>query len=161
MVAPQFQPISLLLTLYSGHGGTATSEHVSKVLPEKLMLQKEPEYAQTFVDLDNDLLSKFTTDHDSFRGKSEQWEQNARNIRAGSTALVVDIAMDTLSVKYANAGDCRAVVRNPGAVGIQQTTDLNAKTKSECERLQLDHPGEDQMVISGRLFGKLMSTRGD
>jgi hypothetical protein len=70
---------------------------------------------------------------------------------------------------YSNAGDCRGLVCDkvrdleaPDAVlQIQQTIDLNAKSRSEQERLKLEHPNETMLVVSGRLFGKLMSTRGN
>ncbi|KAG6889392.1 hypothetical protein C0992_005476 [Termitomyces sp. T32_za158] len=43
---------------------------------------------------------------------------------------------------------------------LQQTEDLNAKSPLEKERLLLEHPGEDSVVVGGRLFGRIMSTRG-
>jgi pyruvate dehydrogenase phosphatase len=152
----------LVVGVYDGHGGAATAEHISKFLPERIIQKacKQTDYAQIFTDLDTELISKFTKDHAPFRTRSHQWVENAQVIRAGSTALILDIDMDKLSVQFANAGDCRAVVWNPSGPGIGQTLDLNAKTPSEHERLQREHPGEDLLIVSGRLFGKLMSTRG-
>lgn len=44
---------------------------------------------------------------------------------------------------------------------LLETEDLNVKTPSEKERLAKEHPGEDQIIIGERLFGKLMCTRGE
>jgi len=84
-------------------------------------------------------------------------------MRAGCTALVLDIDLNSLMGHYANAGDCRLVVCNSdyreGQV-LLQSEDLNTGTPSEQDRLSREHPNEDMILIHDRLFGRLMSTRG-
>jgi len=145
----------------SGHGGTATSEYICKVLPNALLQQPPIHHAQIFQDLDKAMLSAFMNDHSLLHSKSKNWTEHAQVIKSGCTALILDVDLGTLVATFANAGDCRAVVC--GALSsdeVQQTTDLNAKTISEQERLKFEHPKEDLLIVSGRLFGKLMSTRG-
>jgi pyruvate dehydrogenase phosphatase len=127
------------------------------------------------------MLDIFTRDHNSFfRSKSKGWKENAEIVKSGSTALVLDIDRKERSAVVSNAGDCRLVIcRAPSAshrpaderedsqashraiaTVIWETTDLNAKLPTEQERLSSEHPGEDMIVVGGRLFGKLMTTRG-
>jgi len=83
-------------------------------------------------------------------------------MKAGCTALVLDIDLNNSVGHYANAGDSRLVVCN--ALNHQillQTDDLNTKTVSERERLSREHPNEDSMFAQDRLFGRLISTRGE
>ena len=75
----------------------------------------------------------------------------------------------------ANAGDCRVVVRRNSKTGVDpvdstnkhplvtsfESVDLNSKNTAEQERLKNEHPGEHSIIVGGRLFGKLMSTRGE
>jgi pyruvate dehydrogenase phosphatase len=109
------------------------------------------------------MISAFTNDHSILRSKPHSWVQHAQIVKSGCTALVLDIDVATLTASFANAGDCRAVICST-SVGpderLLQTEDLNAKTPSEQKRLKREHPGEDLIVVSGRLFGRLMSTRG-
>ena len=114
------------------------------------------------------MLESFKKDHSLLRPKSKEWKQNAEIVKSGSTALVCDITVDSgkAEATVSNAGDCSLVVCRPyqetssGTEIVWQTTDLNAKTPSEQERLAGEHPGEDLVIVGGRLFGKLMSTRG-
>ncbi|KAG5641551.1 hypothetical protein DXG03_004786 [Asterophora parasitica] len=106
------------------------------------------------------MLQTFARDHSFFRSKSSDWVKHAQVVKSGCTALIVDINPGTLTVSFANAGDCRAVLFNPLEDQFYQTQDLNAKTPSETERLAHEHPDEELLVVGGRLFGRLMSTRG-
>jgi len=106
------------------------------------------------------MLRDFKRDHSLFRTRSANWIHNAQLIKSGSTALVLDVDLTTLSATYANAGDCRLVLCHEDTI-ILQTEDLNSGTPSERERLVREHPNEDQMFVGGRLFGRLMSTRGE
>ncbi|KAJ6588459.1 phosphatase 2C-like domain-containing protein [Mycena capillaripes] len=151
----------LLLGVYDGHGGSDTAEHISRILPLALFECPPREHRRIFEATDKVMLDAFKNDHAPFRARSKDWRHNAQVLRSGCTALILDIDLAGMLVRYANAGDCRALVgdvQNPEE--LQQTTDLNAKAQSEQERLKLEHPKEDMLVVSGRLFGKLMSTRG-
>jgi pyruvate dehydrogenase phosphatase len=149
-----------LITEFTGHGGPETSEYVSKSLPLRLLLHPPSKHAEQFEDLDNSILHAFKRDHSFFRPRSANWIHNAQLIKSGSTALVLDIDLTTLSGAYANAGDCRLVLCHEGAA-VLETEDLNSRTPSERERLVREHPHEDQLLVGSRLFGRLMSTRGE
>ncbi|TFK31726.1 phosphatase 2C-like domain-containing protein [Crucibulum laeve] len=152
----------LIVGVYDGHGGVATSDHISKVLPAAILGSQPSDHAKTFEAVDSEMLTAFQKDHSLFRSKSSKWVQNADVIKSGCTALVLEINVDDLTALFANAGDCRLVIANSNGdqEALLQTTDLNAKSLSEQERLAREHPGEELVVVSGRLFGKLMSTRG-
>lgn len=148
----------------AGHGGPDTAEHISAILPAALLAHPAENHASIFQETDNAMIKKFTSDHSIFRSKSKHWADHAKVVKSGCTALILDLDINTLLVSYANAGDCRAVISTANnstpEIFLQQTDDLNAKTPSEQRRLALEHPGEDLLVVSGRLFGRLMSTRG-
>ncbi|GLB39917.1 putative protein serine/threonine phosphatase activity [Lyophyllum shimeji] len=153
----------LVLGLYDGHGGAAAAEHVSSTLPGALLARPPEDHARVFQELDGAMIQAFTRDHSLFRSKSPDWVRRAQVVKAGCTALILDINTDTLVASFANAGDCRAVIFNPTQEPnnqLQQTRDLNAKSPSEQERLAREHPGEEPLIVGGRLFGRLMSTRG-
>ncbi|KAJ7757030.1 phosphatase 2C-like domain-containing protein [Mycena metata] len=156
----------LLLGVYDGHGGAATAEHISKILPPALLACPPGEHTHVFEATDKSMLDAFKADHTPFRLRlqSPDWMYNAQVLRSGCTALILDIDIPGMKVNYANAGDCRSLVFDSriseDADPLQQTADLNAKSQSEQERLKREHPGEELVVVSGRLFGKLMSTRG-
>ncbi|KIM41591.1 hypothetical protein M413DRAFT_27905 [Hebeloma cylindrosporum] len=156
-----FDPIQnrLIIGVYDGHGGPDTSEYVSKSLPLRLLQHPPSKHSEQFKDLDDSILHAFKRDHSFFRPRSANWIHNAQLIKSGSTALVLDIDLKTLSGAYANAGDCRLVLCH-GGVAVLETKDLNSKTPSEQERLVREHPKEDQLLVGNRLFGRLMSTRG-
>ncbi|KDR77314.1 hypothetical protein GALMADRAFT_96092 [Galerina marginata CBS 339.88] len=153
----------LILGVYDGHGGPETADHISKVLPPLLLERSPSEHAQIFEELDHSILLKFKQDHLFLRRKSFDWIHNAQLVKSGSTALVIDIDLQSLSATYANAGDCRLVVcdLNSGRLDpLLQTNDLNMKTSLERDRLVYEHPNEDQIIVGDRLFGRLMCTRG-
>ncbi|KAJ7481624.1 phosphatase 2C-like domain-containing protein [Mycena latifolia] len=157
----------LILGVYDGHGGSDTAEHISKILPPAL-LGSPPghDYKHTFETIDAAMLDTFKADHAFLRMRKQDWRHNAQILRSGCTALILDIDIPGMLVHYANAGDCRALVcdvqdSDSENRPLQQTVDLNAKSRSEQERLKLAHPDEDLLIVSGRLFGKLMSTRVD
>ncbi|KAJ7164978.1 phosphatase 2C-like domain-containing protein [Mycena filopes] len=156
----------LLLGVYDGHGGAATAEHISKILPPALLACSPEEHTQVFEATDKAMLNAFKTDHPlfSFRRRDREWIDNAQVLRSGCTALVIDIDVPGMLLNYANAGDCRCLVfdrqDSENENSLQQTVDLNAKSQSEQDRLKREHPGEELLVVSGRLFGQLMSTRG-
>jgi pyruvate dehydrogenase phosphatase len=150
-----------------GHGGSETAELVSAVLPAALMAQSSPSaHAQIFQDVDAKIIKNFTNDHSLFHRRSDQWVDNAKVAKAGCTALIFDLDLKTMAANVANAGDCRLVVFHGDTQNPQQpvvsfeTTDLNAKSVSEQARVKDKHPGEDMIFVSGRLFGRVMSTRG-
>ncbi|KAJ7135434.1 phosphatase 2C-like domain-containing protein [Mycena crocata] len=156
----------LILGVYDGHGGSATAEHISEILPSALLGSpvNDVNHKNIFEATDKAMLDAFRTDHDVFRTRSKDWRHHAQVLRSGCMALILDIDVPGRVVHYANAGDCRALVcdamTSEAAEPLQQTTDLNAKSQSEQERLKAEHPNEDLLVVGGRLFGKLMSTRG-
>ena len=125
-----------------------------------LLAKNSSETSVVFQQLDRELMNDFTRDHSLLRQKSKHWEENARRVKSGCTALVIDINLDTLEASYANAGDCRLLVCGPQLTIHLVTTDLNAKNVSERQRLASEHPNEDQMLVANRLFGRLMTTRG-
>ena len=134
------------------------------MLPKRLLKYPPVEHECQFQDLDADILLEFRRNHSLFHKRSAGWRNNARVVRSGSAALIVDINTDSLSATYANAGDCRMIVCRPFVDAqhvLLETEDLNVKTPSEKERLAKEHPGEDQIIIGERLFGKLMCTRGE
>ncbi|KAF7329869.1 PPM-type phosphatase domain-containing protein [Mycena kentingensis (nom. inval.)] len=154
----------LLLGVYDGHGGPHTAEYISKSLPKMLLASSPQDHARIFERLDQSLLHSFQTQHPHSVVKSllklnrtSPDIESAKLLRSGCTALVLDIDVEENLVHFANAGDCRALVLDST---IQQTTDLNAKAISEQARLKSEHPGEDNIIVGGRLFGRLMSTRG-
>lgn len=152
-----------VLGVYDGHGGAATAEHISTILPAAVLAHPPEHHAHVFREIDHAMIQAFARDHSFFRSKSVDWVQHAQVVKSGCTALILDINTDTLLASFANAGDCRAVLFNPSQAQknqLQQTEDLNAKTPSEHERLSREHPGEDSLIVGGRLFGRLMSTRG-
>lgn len=147
----------------SGHGGAATAEQISRVLPAALLNNPPSDHVHVFKSTDESMIAAFMNDHSILRSKSRSWVQHAQVVKSGCTALVFDVNITTMIASFANAGDCRAVVFSTSIDPSQrllQTEDLNAKTPSEQERLKREHPGEDLIVVSGRLFGRLMSTRG-
>ncbi|KAF8892973.1 phosphatase 2C-like domain-containing protein [Infundibulicybe gibba] len=152
----------LIVGIYDGHGGAATADHISTALPSALISidQRPPPYTQTFETLDGQMLARFTNDHSILRVRSPNWVQNARVIKSGCTALILDLEADTGMLTFANAGDSRAVICDASGNIMNQTTDLNAKNPSERQRLRLEHPNEPNIIVSDRLFGKLMTTRG-
>ncbi|KAK7001041.1 PPM-type phosphatase domain-containing protein [Favolaschia claudopus] len=171
----------IILGVYDGHGGTDAAEHVSKTLPPALLAcpPKPEEHTRIFEATDKAMLDASERDYSPFtsflRARSGDHIQHAKILRSGCMALILDIDLPGRRVIYANAGDCRAVVcevvpsgdseenSNPPSTAelrIQQTVDLNAKSSSEQERLSREHPNEPSLIVSGRLFGKLMSTRG-
>ena len=144
-----------------GHGGCETAEYLSETLPPQLLLQSPASHSDLFLKLDESILSNFIADHSFFRPKSPEWVHHAQLIKAGSTALLLDIDLNTLICHYSNAGDSRLVICNAQDHQILlQTDDLNSKNVSERERLQREHPNEHPLLINDRLFGRLMSTRG-
>ncbi|KAG2007286.1 phophatase 2C family protein [Coprinopsis cinerea AmutBmut pab1-1] len=154
----------LIMGVYDGHGGAATAHYISTELPERL-LNHAGSHSEVFEELDRSLIDTFVKDHLVMRGKGKDWVQNAERIKAGCTALVCDIRMDSMKALISNAGDCRLIVcrrvEPGGRVTVPfQTVDRNAKSPSEQDRLRSDHPNEDMIIVGGRLFGKLMSTRG-
>ncbi|KAF8153201.1 phosphatase 2C-like domain-containing protein [Crassisporium funariophilum] len=153
----------LILGVYDGHGGSETADHISQRLPPLLLENAPTDHTQVFERLDSAILSAFKRDHSLFRSKSSDWIHNAQLIKSGSTALILDVDLTKMVATYANAGDCRLVIcnSNPGErQTLRQTEDLNMKTPSERERLMREHPNEDQFIVSDRLFGRLMCTRG-
>jgi len=153
----------LIIGVYDGHGGPETADHISKVLPPLLLEHPPSEHGQKFEELDHSILLKFKQDHSFLRRRSLDWVHNAQLIKSGSTALIIDIDLQSLSATYANAGDCRLVVCDPNSGGphpLLQTDDLNVKNSSERKRLIYEHPKEDQVIVGDRLFGRLMCTRG-
>ncbi|KAH6910186.1 phophatase 2C family protein [Coprinopsis sp. MPI-PUGE-AT-0042] len=172
----------LVVGVYDGHGGSSTSSYISSTLPDLLLRStaSPDNHISAFEALDAKMLDAFTKDHSSiFRSKSKEWKQNAEIVKSGSTALVLDISLEDRKAVVSNAGDCRLVLcRQPasqpatgegesgeisnGGAGtvVWATADLNAKTPSEQDRLSSEHPNEDMIIVGGRLFGKLMSTRG-
>ncbi|KAJ7326386.1 phosphatase 2C-like domain-containing protein [Mycena albidolilacea] len=159
----------LMLGVYDGHSGSDTAEYISKILPPALLACPPQDHIRIFEQTDKAMLDAFKNDHAPFCvRRSKEWLHNARVLRSGCTALILDIDIPGMVAHYSNAGDCRGLVCDkvrdleaPDAVlQIQQTIDLNAKSRSEQERLKLEHPNETMLVVSGRLFGKLMSTRG-
>ncbi|TFK29564.1 protein serine/threonine phosphatase 2C [Coprinopsis marcescibilis] len=157
----------LILGVYDGHGGTSAAEYVSEELPAQLLQEPPSAHTSVFQQMDDSMVGAFLKDHSVMRIKSDQWIQHAQNVRSGCTALVCDIDLRSLAATVSNAGDCRLVVchldrkepQKPMSVRYE-TLDLNAKTPSEQERIKTEHPNEDSVIVGGRLFGKLMSTRG-
>ncbi|KAG6811621.1 hypothetical protein H0H92_006585 [Tricholoma furcatifolium] len=152
----------LVVGVYDGHGGASTAEHISTILPARILAHTPLEHTRLFEVTDDALIQDFIRDHSIFRTKSKDWMRHAHLVKSGCTALVLDIDVHSMTVFFANAGDCRAVLFNPTRQDgdICQTEDLNAKVPSEQERLAREHPGEDSVIIGGRLFGHIMSTRG-
>ncbi|KAF7292890.1 PPM-type phosphatase domain-containing protein [Mycena indigotica] len=153
----------LLLGVYDGHGGPRTADHISRILPEALLAARPNDNVRIFEEQDQRLLQNFEAQHPfitSLLGQKSSANQSARLLRSGCTALVLDVDLKNRMVHFANAGDCRAIVFDKAAGNHQETVDLNAKTSLEQARLNEEHPGEDDVIVGGRLFGKLMSTRG-
>ena len=145
-----------------GHGGCETAEYISKTLPPRLLQHPPVSHSDIFLNLDQSIVSDFMTDHSIFRKKSHDWIHHARLMKAGCTALVLDVDLNNLTSHYANAGDSRLMICSIlNRQILFQTDDLNAKTASEKERLSREHPNEDSLFIEGRLFGRLMCTRGE
>ncbi|KAJ7130134.1 phosphatase 2C-like domain-containing protein [Mycena epipterygia] len=138
----------LIVGIYDGHGGSETAEHISKILPPALLVSPPHEHTRIFEATDNAMLAAFKNDHAPFRARSKDWRHHAQVLRSGCTALILDIDIPGLYIMptlgTADSSDTES---------LQQTVDLNAKLKAA-------HPNEDLIVVSGRLFGKLMSTRG-
>lgn len=155
--------------ILTGHGGFSCADHISKVLPQALIKQPPSQHRAVFETVDGQLTEAFTQDHGLFKSKSSNWISNARIAKSGCMAIVCDVDLSEMRATLSSAGDCRLVVIRPsvssspgeeGPVVHHETEGLNSKSKSEQERLAKEHPGEDMVVVSGRLFGRLMSTRG-
>ncbi|KAJ7291124.1 phosphatase 2C-like domain-containing protein [Mycena rebaudengoi] len=157
-----FDSERLIVGVYDGHGGSETAEHISKTLPLELLENPPQEHARIFETTDKRMLDAFKDDHALFRSPSKDWRHHAQVLRSGCTALILDLDLPGMLAYYANSGDCRALVFEASEPlrTLQQTADLNAKTLSEQERIKSEHPNEELLIVSGRLFGKLMSTRG-
>ena len=152
----------VLTSLHQGHGGFETAEYISKTLPLQLLQHPPTSHSELFTNLDKTIISNFKADHSIFRRKSPDWIHHAQLIKSGCTALILDIDLNNSISHFSNAGDSRLVICNTLNHQITlQTDDLNTKTASERERLSLEHPNEDSMFINNRLFGRLMSTRGE
>ncbi|KAG5635631.1 hypothetical protein H0H81_010578 [Sphagnurus paluster] len=143
-----------------GHGGPATAEHISHILPITLLAHPPEDHSRIFKEADDDMIRNFARDHSMLRSKSKDWIQHAQVVKSGCTALILDIDIASLLASFANAGDCRAVLFDPSKDELQLTEDLNGKSPSEQTRLAREHPNEDTVIVGGRLFGRLMSTRG-
>ncbi|KAF9485732.1 protein serine/threonine phosphatase 2C [Pholiota conissans] len=153
----------LIVGLYDGHGGSETAHYISNELPLRLLhhSRSSAEHIRQFKELDESIIHDFRHDHSIMRRKSNEWVHHAQLIKSGSTALILDIDFESMEAAYANAGDCRMVVCDPNSTAILlQTEDMNMSTSSERERLAREHPHEEQMIVGGRLFGRLMCTRG-
>lgn len=154
----------IILGVYDGHGGSATAEVVSSVLPEALLEVPPSRHTEVFEEVDRRIIRSFTDDHSFLRSKSDQWERNAKTARAGCMALIFDLDLKSGDATISNAGDCRLAVfhgqSGPTIELVHETSDLNSRAASEQERLENEHPGEDLLIVSGRLFGRLMCTRG-
>lgn len=150
--------------MLEGHGGPETADYVSKNLPNMLLAHSPEEHGQLFEELDNAILEQFDKDHRPFRRKSRNWIHNAQLVTSGTTALVIDIDLQSLTATCSNAGDCRLLVFCLDGTKhrvVFQTEDLNVKTPSERERLVREHPNENHIFVGDRLFGRLMCTRGE
>ena len=152
----------------TGHGGSSCAEHISNVLPQTLLGHPPVQHPGVFEEVDSRLTKKFTDGHSLLRPKSSSWLTHARVAKSGCMALICDFDLKRMTATISNVGDCRlAVVRgnestpgNQKSTVVYETTDLNARAVTERDRIAKEHPGEDMVVVSGRLFGRLMSTRG-
>ncbi|KAJ3507277.1 hypothetical protein NMY22_g16976 [Coprinellus aureogranulatus] len=153
-------------------GAPHAPTHISTTVPHSLIAHPASHHASMFAHIDAQLTKSFTDDHSllRLRSKSKAWKSHALTAKSGCMALICDVDLKTMTATISNAGDCRlAVIRRrrgsdhssgENATVIYETTDLNAKSPSEQARLAKEHPGEDMLIVSGRLFGRLMSTRG-
>ncbi|KAJ7031636.1 phosphatase 2C-like domain-containing protein [Mycena alexandri] len=111
----------------SGHGGAATAEHISNILPPALLECSPEEHTRVFEATDKSMLDAFKIDHPPFR-----------------------FHIPGMQVNYANAGYCRSLVfhsqDSEDTEPLQQTADLNAKSQSEQERLKREHPDEELLA---------------
>jgi pyruvate dehydrogenase phosphatase len=158
----------LALGVFDGHGGSQTSEAVSKsILPyvynslRKLTrpaddASVEQAIKDSFVALDDVFMlqAQQTMDSDaSFAEKVLRLTPGSN----GSCALLALFDPSTRTLRVACTGDSRAVLGYQTADGKWETVplsvDQNVKNAAEMERVHREHPGEDTLIKGSRYMG--------
>ena len=96
------------------------------------------------------------------QGHSMTPDMKERIMRAIEGSCVTLAMVQTDAISVATTGDCRVVLgREVGQSwqALPLSVDQNAMNGNEVERLKMAHPGEDNIVLNGRVLGSLMPFR--
>ena len=145
----------------------ASKDHTSDVEPksvESISLPVAEEcLTSSFNALENHISSQALSDVKLImQGHSMTPDMKERIMRAIEGACVTLAIVQTDAISVATTGDCRVVVgRQVGRSwqALPLSVDQNAMNENEVERLKMAHPGEDYVVLNGRVLGSLMPFR--
>ena len=118
----------------------------------------------SFKSLDNYISSQALNDAKLIlQGHSLTPDMKDRVLRAIEGACVTLAMVQTDTISVATTGDCRVVVGQEQAgdswLALPLSVDQNAMNTLEVQRVKLAHPGEDSVIIDGRILGSLMPFR--
>ncbi|KAF2399223.1 protein serine/threonine phosphatase 2C [Trichodelitschia bisporula] len=156
--------------VFDGHSGWTTSAKLRKSLISSVARQLNATYPAAlesamktgFVEVDNDIIHGAIDRALKAKTKAAATELLAPAL-SGSCALLSFYDSNTQLLRVAVTGDSRAVLGRKGANGkwsaVALSVDQTGGTKSEADRLRAEHPGEPQVVMHGRVLGRLEPTR--
>ncbi|KAK4703122.1 pyruvate dehydrogenase phosphatase, partial [Phenoliferia sp. Uapishka_3] len=177
----------VLTGVFDGHVGDQASSYAYSVFPSLLAsalssaIRASPNSSEAI----SSALSSAFTSFDASIGSAvlqlfdskpiDEWEEAevkevlkennevVRRAMAGTTALVAFVPKGGKEVWVAGVGDCQGFLGRK--VGEEWTAtplneEHNGKVKSEVERLNQEHPGESETVVTkGRVLGSIAITR--
>ena len=134
---------------------------LSKTIPSSLV---EECLKASFNSLDNYISSQALSDAKLIlQGNSLIPDMKERVLRAIEGACVTLAVIQTNIISVATTGDCRVVVGREQAghswLALPLSMDQNAMNAHEVNRVRRAHPGEDSVIINGRILGSLMPFR--
>eukprot|EP00835_Amoeboradix_gromovi_P004795 NODE_398_length_9374_cov_0.508895.p3 type:complete len:336 gc:universal NODE_398_length_9374_cov_0.508895:2913-3920(+) len=164
----------LLIGVFDGHAGYECSAVVSQSLGSYvkrayyLNSDRKSALEQAFNALDRDIsdapkhflkaLPKDAHPNDTSKIEIRQFMDALTVASSGSCAIAAWVT-DT-NIHVANSGDARAIVGTSNNKFIELSHDQTPDNPAELERLQKEHPGEEDTVASrGRVLGGLMPSR--
>lgn len=177
--------LGVMVGVFDGHRGPWAAEYVSQELPRRMMAHGADDgvvaiwEALDWAMLEDfmraakprsmlDRLKRLTRPHfvqsisrTPYGSENEEpnVETTTRRVMSGSTALIADIETGRPPRIY-NAGDSRGFLFDAARNRTLITSDHNANSLSERNRIMSDHPGEPHIFTGSRLFGQQLATRG-
>ncbi|KAJ1801444.1 [Pyruvate dehydrogenase [acetyl-transferring]]-phosphatase 1, mitochondrial [Coemansia sp. RSA 2399] len=117
----------------------------------------------TFINMDYELVEEALKQYRKLQDASKMDELLGPAV-SGSCGLVAVVDTERNEVVVGNTGDSRALLgvrlNNGTWKAVRLSEDQTGATKSEIARMQREHPGEDDSVVSdGRVLGSLMPSR--
>ncbi|KIJ63334.1 hypothetical protein HYDPIDRAFT_92836 [Hydnomerulius pinastri MD-312] len=155
-----------------------SQKHGGRVVPPPLIADMFSSAIRAFDEaIANDVLELFPGGLDSVANMPDQEIQSilndhlsggqnfkkARLCMYGTTALVALIDPNHENLWLANLGDCQGVMVSETANRTWNfeilTTVHNGENEREIERVQMEHPGERECVVDGRVLGAIAPFR--